>query len=147
MLEAHATDHVRVGGTRASCACVAGSCCADREADGLPFLTSFPPPSFHSDVFDNGQREPPKVEREDERKGARSGAVLRTTAEAYMLFKNGIRPVTEFELTPGKRVTLGRRRAELAVRELACWLGREIEPSMRGLEAAAALALAPDAPL
>lgn len=70
-----------------------------------------------SDVFDDGLREPPKVEREDERDVPRKGQLVRTQAEAYMLFKEGIRPVTEFEAAPGVRATKGRRRAELAVRE------------------------------
>ena len=69
-------------------------------------------------MFDNGLREPAKVEREDDREGPRKGQPVRTVAEAYMLFKKGIRPVTEFEIPgTGKRATLGRRRAELSVRE------------------------------
>ncbi len=68
-------------------------------------------------MFDDGLREPPKVEREDERAHARAGHMVRTVAEAYMLFKKGLRPVTEFEVVPGVRATKGRRRAEIAVRE------------------------------
>lgn len=75
-------------------------------------------PAARREVFDNGLREPAQIEREDEREGPRKGAPIRTTAEAYMLFKKGLRPVTEFEVPgTGKRATLGRRRAELSVRE------------------------------
>ena len=52
------------------------------------------------------RRSPPGVERRP----------LVTTEEAYMLFRSGIKPATEFEAEPGRRATLNRRRAELAVR-------------------------------
>ena len=50
------------------------------------------------------------------RRPAGSERKLTVTAEAYMLFRAGIKPMTEFVNAAGVRATQNRRRAELAVR-------------------------------
>jgi hypothetical protein len=40
-----------------------------------------------------------------------------TKAEGYMLFRKGVEPSTEYEVSPGVRATQNRRRAELSVRK------------------------------
>jgi hypothetical protein len=74
-------------------------------------------------VFDNGHNEPSLIEREDG-----SGKVL-AGAEAYMLFRAGVEPKTEFEYAPGRRSTLMRFRAEVSVRE---WERERAERQERG---------------
>jgi Eukaryotic initiation factor 4E len=55
-----------------------------------------------------------KIKRDE--KDEKGGIITRiTTAEAYMLFRKGIQPITEYETAPGKRATAGRWRCEVAV--------------------------------
>ena len=42
--------------------------------------------------------------------------MLKTNAESYMLFKKGVEPKTEYEISPGVRATKCRFRSELSVR-------------------------------
>lgn len=93
-------------------------------------------------VFDHPKQEAHQIERDDER-AAFNGKTLRTKADGYMLFKQGIEPRTEFKI-PGtdERWCKSRRRCELAVRaeEFADWwkaweatvlalIGEQIDPA------------------
>jgi len=77
-----------------------------------------------SEVFDGSGHEPARIEREEVAAGGRSRTVT-TKAEAYMLFRKGVAPMTEAERSPGVRWTVNRRRAELSVRpkDFDSWWG------------------------
>jgi hypothetical protein len=68
-----------------------------------------------TDVFDREGYDIKRVARQESDASGRTREIV-TKAEGYMLFRKGVEPSTEYEVSPGVRATQNRRRAELSVR-------------------------------